>query len=216
MNHKMSCPSGIILLGERSIVGSTDSKGAATRRKREHYLSKCASDTARLDKGRKANVESDAWKYVLVYFVLQYFVSAARSGRAKVEAGRIVYDLPRSLKVLFLLGVPFTLTLAVWAFVTPLSWDLRLIAVVAPVFVSLTWPPVISLNRDFVGAHYWYGRNKGIPYSQVAKIVFHKQGTTTYVYGKNGVKIVHTAFHADTEGFRDELRRRTHFHIDER
>jgi hypothetical protein len=27
----MSCPSGIILLGERSIVGSTDGKGLATR-----------------------------------------------------------------------------------------------------------------------------------------------------------------------------------------
>src|SRR4029077_5219867 len=31
INHKMSCPSGIIPSVERSIVGSTDSKGLATR-----------------------------------------------------------------------------------------------------------------------------------------------------------------------------------------
>ena len=30
-HHKMSCPSGIIRLVQRSVVGSTDSKGWATR-----------------------------------------------------------------------------------------------------------------------------------------------------------------------------------------
>lgn len=53
-------------------------------------------------------------------------------------------------------------------------------------------------------------RKAFIPWSQVKEISYRTGNRLTTVVGADGVKIYHAGFHADPEGFRREIKARTH------
>jgi len=66
-------------------------------------------------------------------------------------------------------------------------------------------PGSIVLDERGVRQHYWWGRNKQIPWSDVASAVHDPRNKYTVVYGKNGGTISFSPYLADQGRFGREI-----------
>ena len=77
------------------------------------------------------------------------------------------------------------------------------------VFLLYQSPGTILLTPAAVVQRFWLRADKVIQYSEVMTIQNAQGGRFIRVLGDNRITITHTSSHADAEGFRTELERRT-------
>lgn len=68
--------------------------------------------------------------------------------------------------------------------------------------------PIVLSPEGIHGASTW-GRNAFIPWQQVKELSFNTGNRLTAVVGQDGTRICHAGFHADPDGFRNEIKTRT-------
>jgi len=144
-----------------------------------------------------------------VYLAVTWLLKAAQRGKVKTRQGVLVYDciLPmRALLVLLILG--FLAGSFYTAFVLKDIWFSALCAALS-LGGTLAYPSEIIIDDAKLQINRWYASPKSIPWSEVARLEYHRGPVTTVVIGKSGTKIAHTGIHSDPFLFQSECERHT-------
>lgn len=148
----------------------------------------------------------DTLAAVIGLFVLQALIALAGRARAKTAGGQTIYDVIWTGKLIFFAAIVILGGLPVALLLRGDDWTV--VALLLPFFLLavLGLPgPIVVDPAAGVSTRRWYGRAKRIAWNEVARLNWSKELQQTVVVSTQGHKIVHTAFHADRDGFRQQV-----------
>ncbi|MGA3082733.1 MAG: hypothetical protein ABSD44_15385 [Terracidiphilus sp.] len=147
---------------------------------------------------------------LLVYLCIFTILNISKSSKAKRLAGSIIFDGTFITKAMLIVSTAgFTLG-TIYVFVKAKD-DIMGMVIFSSLAVagSAGFPSTISITRNGISEHQWWGRTIYIDWREIQKIEYHKGPQSTVLYGCGGKKITHSGFHRDPHVFQKECLRRT-------
>lgn len=147
---------------------------------------------------------------VLIAFLLS---SRATKGKAKQTAEGLAFgikpffQITRAFVLLAYVALVSYLSLSHQSKIPPV-WVFVVMAALLAVS-ALRLPGTIMLTPTAVVQHFWFFKDKQIPYNEVMAVGVLQAGRATRVMGANRVNILHSPNHSAAEDFRHELELRT-------
>jgi hypothetical protein len=140
---------------------------------------------------------------LLVYCFVAWLLDAAKSSRVKKLGAVMIFDATLTTRFILVVSIiGFTLGAIYVGFaVDGGTLGVAIFSSLA-VMGSFAFPSVISITKDGIQEHKWWGRSISIPWREALKIEYHKGPATTVIVRQDGKKIAHSGFHRDSETFR--------------
>ena len=150
---------------------------------------------------------------IAVPAALRWFYSISSRGSVQHSASDLVY--PPSKVITALKGISFVISISLLCGAFLLRENVAGSIVVVVVGLAfflmglLCRSIPIVLSPDGIHGESKWGRTAFIPWTQVKELSFSTRNRITTVVGQDRTKIYHAGFHADPEGFRNEIKTRT-------
>ena len=128
-----------------------------------------------------------------------------------MESGRAIFPPVREIRILFAFIAIAIAALLIWCSLTlqPSEWWLPYVCLVLLVGVPLMIPPVLTIDVDGIMSRTWFGHEKKIRWEDIAGLDYNFGNKYFTVRDRNGLKIVHSVFHAEGPLFKNRVRERT-------
>jgi hypothetical protein len=151
---------------------------------------------------------------LLVYLSVHFLLHVAKSSKVKKQGPRLVFDATLPIRVVMIIATAgFASGAAYVAFAVKGGLVGAVIFAGLAVIGTLAYPSTISITRDGVQEHTWWGKSTYIAWHDVERIEYHQGPATTLVVSRDGKKIAHAGFHSDSESFRAECLSHTHLKL---
>ncbi|MGA2350177.1 MAG: hypothetical protein ABSF70_07085 [Terracidiphilus sp.] len=151
---------------------------------------------------------------LIVYLIVSSMLDKAKASRVKRSGPVMIFDATLTTKVLIVSGAIGSSIGSVYlALTTPdASLGVYVFAGLA-VMCSIAFPSTISITKEGVQEHQWWGKSTIINWGDIRRIEYHKGPSTTVLFGISKRKIAHSGFHRDPETFQSECLKHTHLKL---
>jgi hypothetical protein len=153
---------------------------------------------------------------LLVYFSVSSMLDKAKSSRVKKSGPIMIFDatLFTLRKAVVPLGAIGSSIGSVYLVLTKPSAALGVYVFSGlEVMCSIAFPSTLSITKEGVQEHLWWGKSIILNWRDIQKIEYHKGPSTTVLFGLDGRKIAHSGFHRDPETFQSECLKHTHLKL---
>jgi len=148
----------------------------------------------------------------LLAIVLRWLWKASTTEKARAESGRTIFPPTRAIRIV----MPFTAMLfaAMVVFSSiflrePRNWWVPYFFLAFALLPIVAYPPVLTIEVDGVASRTWFGREKKIRWEDVDSLHYNTGNKQFTVRSKDGRKITHGGYNADSALFRREIQKRT-------
>lgn len=151
---------------------------------------------------------------LIVYLFVSSMLAKARSSKVKRSGAVMIFDATLPTKVLSILCTTgFSIGSIYLLETTPAAalgvWVFAVLAVIG----TVAFPSTISITKDGVQEHQWWGKSIAIDWKDIHRIEYRKGPATTILFGPDGKKIAHSGFHRDPKTFQSECVAHTHLKL---
>ena len=139
---------------------------------------------------------------LIVYLVVTGLLHATAQAKATRQADALLFGpttTARWLLILLILG--FACGSLYVSLTPPQSLLGAIIFGLISISGTLAFPANILVTGAGVAEIKWWGTQKAIPWRDVDRIEYHRGPATTVVLSKNGIRVVHSGWNRDTNGF---------------
>jgi hypothetical protein len=151
---------------------------------------------------------------LLVYLFVSSMLNKAKSSRVKKSGPIMIFDATLFTKAVIALGATGFSIAAVYLVLTTPGAALGVYVFSGlAVVCSVAFPSTISITKEGVQEHQWWGKSIILNWRDIQKIEYHKGPSTTVLFGSDGRKIAHSGFHRDPETFQNECLKHTHLKL---
>src|SRR5215472_15477940 len=144
--------------------------------------------------------------------VLRWLWKASITEKAREESGRTIFPPTRAVRILMpVVGILFV-TLAVLSAIAlrePRNWWVPYFFLSFVLLALFGYPPILTIEVDGVSSRTWFGREKKIRWEDVDSLHYNTGNKQFTVRSKDGRKITHGGYNADSALFRREIQKRT-------
>jgi hypothetical protein len=151
---------------------------------------------------------------LLVYLFVTSLLNKAKSSRVRKLGPVMIFDATLFTRALLTVGtLGFSIGFIYLLFVSPNEVAAICVFLGLAVIGSVAFPSTISITKEGVQEHRWWGRSTSLNWRDIQRIEYHKGPSTTILLGLGGKKIAHSGFHRDPETFQRECLEHTHLKL---
>jgi hypothetical protein len=151
---------------------------------------------------------------LLVYLFVSSMLYRAKSSKVKRSGAVIIFDATPLTKAVLMVGTLGFSIGSIYLLLTAPSETLGVCIFSGfAVIGTVSFPSTISITKEGVQEHKWWGKSTLLSWGDIQRIEYHKGPSTTVLFGPGGKKIAHSGFHRDPETFQRECLDHTHLKL---